>query len=98
MIHVRAVQQATGRTTLWRIMALTWRHPWMVTITIISTIVASTLQLVVPRLLGVAVNQAAGLLDGQKAEAALWSTAIILFVISVLRGLFTMSQNYFGEA
>ncbi len=98
MIHVRAVQQATGRTTLWRIMALTWRHPWMVIITVVSTIVASTLQLIVPRLLGVAVDQAAGLLDGQKAEAALWTTAIVLFVVSVARGLFTMSQNYFGEA
>jgi ATP-binding cassette subfamily B protein len=92
------VQQATGRTTLWRIMALTWRHPWMVIITVVSTIVASTLQLIVPRLLGVAVDQAAGLLDGQKAEAALWTTAIVLFVVSVARGLFTMSQNYFGEA
>jgi len=98
MIHVRAVQQAKGSTTLWRIMALTWRHPWMVTITIASTIIASTLQLVVPRLLGVAVDQAAGLLDGAKAEQALWTTAMILFGISVLRGLFTMSQNYFGEA
>jgi len=98
MIHVRAVQQAKGSTTLWRIMALTWRHPWMVIITIVSTIVASTLQLVVPRLLGVAVDQAAGLLDGVKAAEALWSTALILFGISVLRGLFTMSQNYYGEA
>ena len=98
MIHVRAVQQAKGSTTLWRIMALTWRHPWMVIITIVSTIVASTLQLVVPRLLGVAVDQAAGLLDGVKAAEALWSTALILFGISVLRGLFTMSQNYCGEA
>jgi len=98
MIHVRAVQQAKGSTTLWRIMALTWRHPWMVIITIVSTIVASTLQLVVPRLLGVAVDQAAGILDGGTAQQALWTTALLLFVISVLRGLFTMSQNYFGEA
>ena len=98
MIHVRAVQQAKGRTTLWRIMALTWRHPWMVIITIASTVIASTLQLAVPRLLGLAVDQAAGLLDGVKAEEALWTTAAILFVVSVGRGLFTMSQNYFGEA
>jgi len=98
MIHVRAAQQTKGRTTLWRIMALTWRHPWMVIITIASTIIASALQLVVPRLLGMAVDQAAGLLDGAKAEQALWTTALILFAVSVGRGLFTMSQNYYGEA
>ena len=98
MIHVRAAQQTKGRTTLWRIMALTWRHPWMVIITIASTIIASALQLVVPRLLGMAVGQAAGLLDGAKAEQALWTTALILFAVSVGRGLFTMSQNYYGEA
>jgi ATP-binding cassette subfamily B protein len=98
MIHVRAVQQAGGRTTLWRIMALTWRHPWMVIITIASTIIASTLQLVVPRLLGMAVDQAAGLLDGVRAADALWTTALVLFAVSVGRGIFTMSQNYYGEA
>ena len=81
MVHVRAVQQAKGATTLWRIMALTWRHPWMVIITVVSTIVASTLQLAVPRLLGLAVDQAAGLLDGVKAEQALWTTALILFAV-----------------
>jgi len=98
MIHVRAAQQGKGLTTLWRIMVLTWRHPWMVIITIVSTIIASALQLIVPRLLGVAVDQAVGILDGEAAQQALWTTAIILFVVSVLRGLFTMSQNYYGEA
>jgi ATP-binding cassette subfamily B protein len=98
MIHVRAAQQGKGLTTLWRIMVLTWRHPWMVIITIVSTIIASALQLIVPRLLGVAVDQAAGILEGEAAQQALWTTAIILFVVSVLRGLFTMSQNYYGEA
>ncbi len=98
MIHVRAAQQTKGRTTLWRIMALTWRHPWMVIVTIASTIIASGLQLWIPRLLGQAVDQASGLLDGQAAQQALWTTALTLFVVSVGRGLFTMSQNYYGEA
>jgi len=98
MIHVRAAQQGKGLTALWRILVMTWRHPWMVIITIASTIVASGLQLLVPRLLGQAVDQAQGILDGAAAQQALWSTAVILFVVSVGRGLFTMSQNYFGEA
>ena len=98
MVHVRAAQQGKGLSTLWRILMLTWRHPWMVVITIASTIIASTLQLIVPRLLGIAVDQAAGILEGAAAQQALWNTALVLFAVSVGRGLFTMSQNYFGEA
>jgi ATP-binding cassette subfamily B protein len=95
---VRAAQQGKGLSTLWRILVLTWRHPWMVVITIVSTLIASTLQLIVPRLLGIAVDQAAGILEGAAAQQALWNTALVLFAVSVGRGLFTMSQNYFGEA
>lgn len=35
---------------------------------------------------------------GTAAEHALWNTALTLLVVSVLRGLFTMAQNYYGEA
>ena len=35
--------------------------------------------------------------DGS-AGAALMTTALILLVVSVLRGLFTLLQNYYGEA
>lgn len=99
MSHVVAAQQGRGLTTLWRILLLTWRHPVQVTITIISCLVASGLQLWVPRLLGQAVDQAEGVLDGGAgAVDALWLTAIILLVVSIGRGIFTMSMNYFGEA
>jgi ATP-binding cassette subfamily B protein len=78
------------------------RHPWLVTITLVSTVIASALQLIVPRLLGLAVDQAQGIaLAGTPAalaESALWTTAILLLVVSVLRGIFTMLHNYYGEA
>ena len=35
---------------------------------------------------------------GAATEHALWTTALTLLVVSVLRGVFTMSQNYYGEA
>lgn len=56
----------------------------------------------IPRLLGRAVDQTqtaiAGGAAGQLAESALWTTALLLLTVSILRGLFTMVQNYFGEA
>ena len=56
----------------------------------------------IPRLLGRAVDQTqvaiAGGDAGAAAETALWSTALLLLGVSVLRGLFTMVQNYYGES
>jgi ATP-binding cassette subfamily B protein len=99
MAHVRAVESGKGLGTLWRIFRLTLRHPVMAGITIVATIIASGLQLAVPRLLGEAVDQAEGVLaGGTGASAALWQTALVLLGVSVARGLFTMLHNYFGEA
>lgn len=99
MSHVEATQAGKGLSTLWRIMVLTWRHPWMVTITIASTIISCVLQLWVPRLLGAAVDRAEGVLDGGAgAVDALWTIAWILLIVSIGRGIFTMTMNYFGEA
>lgn len=97
--HVKAVHAGQGRGTLTRIMMLTLRHPWQVAITIVSTLIACTLQLWMPVLLGQAVDRAEGVVNGGVgATQALWTTAIILLVVSVLRGIFTMWMNYFGEA
>jgi ATP-binding cassette subfamily B protein len=81
---------------------MTLRHPWQTGFAIGSTLVAATLQLMIPRLLGRAVDQTqtafAGGVAGQAAEAALWTTALLLLFISIFRGLFTMVQNYYSEA
>lgn len=99
MSHVEAAQAGKGLKPLWRIMVLTWRHPWMVTITLVSTIIACGLQLWVPRLLGEAIDRAEGVLDGGAgAVDALWVSAWILLAVSIGRGIFTMWMNYFGEA
>ena len=99
--HVAEASWGKGLSTLLRIVRMTLRHPWQVAITIASTFIAATLQLFIPRLLGRAIDQAQGVMAagaGAAAEHALWNTAQTLLVVSILRGLFTMAQNYFGEA
>jgi len=102
LAHVTAAGWGRGLSTIVRITHMTGRHPWQTSFAIGSTLVAATLQLMIPRLLGRAVDQTqtafAGGAAGQVAEAALWTTALLLLVISVLRGLFTMVQNYFSES
>ncbi|WP_287342367.1 ABC transporter ATP-binding protein [Mesorhizobium sp.] len=100
-VHVAEASWGKGLSTLLRIVRMTLRHPWQVAITIVSTFIAATLQLFIPRLLGRAIDQAQGVLTagaGPAAERALWDTALALLVVSILRGLFTMAQNYYGEA
>lgn len=80
-------------------MVLTMRHPWQVVITIVACLVASVLQLAMPVLLGQAVDHAEGVVGGgQAATQALWGTAVVMLVVSVARGFFTMWMNYYGEA
>ena len=99
--HVAEVSWGKGLSTLLRITRMTLRHPWQVAVTILSTFIAATLQLFIPRLLGQAIDQAQGVMvqgASAAAEHALWTTALVLFAVSMLRGFFTMLQNYFGEA
>jgi len=96
--HVKATHLGRGLGTIWRIVRLTLRHPWQVSIALASTVVAASFQLWIPRLLGQAVDQAHGVLLREGGEAALWTTALILLGASVMRGLFTLLQNYYAEA
>lgn len=100
--HVKAAGWGRGLSTLVRVTCMNLRHPWQVSLAIGSTIIAATLQLLIPQLLGSAVDQSqaavGGGATGAVAEHALWISAALLLFVSVLRGLFTMMQNYFAEA
>ena len=98
--RVAAVGWGRGLGILVRIIRLNLRHPVLVLVAVVSTFVAAGLQLLVPRLLGAAVDQAQGIATsgGEAAGQALWGTAAALLAVSVARGVFTLVQNYSGEA
>lgn len=91
---------------LYRITAIAFRHYWRMTIAIVATVIASIFQLYIPWYLGQAVDHAQGLLAKAAAgngaeietEEALFITAMSLLTAAIGRGLFTMIQNYQGEA
>ena len=89
--------------TLYRISAMAFDHPWRMGLAIVATVLAAVAQIVIPRLIGDAVDNAQSILgeavsSGVDADRALVITAWWLFAVSVFRGVVTMIQNYQGEA
>jgi ATP-binding cassette subfamily B multidrug efflux pump len=98
--HVAAAHAGKGMGPLKRITLFSLRHPVQATLAIGATIIASVLQLTIPRLLGQAIDQAQNILviAGEGAEQALAWTAVTLLVVAVARGFFTLVQNYYSES
>ncbi len=91
-----------GLSVLLRIVRMALRYRWRVGLALASTVAAANFQLMIPQFLGDAVNHAHALLgsnaDPAVARAALTHTALMLFGVAVLRGLFTLVHNYIGES
>jgi ATP-binding cassette subfamily B protein len=91
----------SGFNTIKRVTALSFKTPWMAAIALVSTVIAAGLQLLVPILLGRAVDQTQLLVSdpagAETATAALWTTALLVLIVWVARGIFTVFQNYFSE-
>jgi ATP-binding cassette, subfamily B, multidrug efflux pump len=83
-----------------RITRFSLRHPFQASLAIGATIVATVLQLTIPRLRGQAIDQAQNVLTlaGDGAQQALVWTAVTLLAVSVARGFFTLVQNYYSES
>ena len=83
-----------------RITLFSLRHYWQACLAIGATIAASVLQLLIPRLLGQAVDQTQNVLTvaGEGAQQALVWSALTLLLVSVARGFFTLVQNYYSES
>jgi ATP-binding cassette subfamily B protein len=92
----------SGFATIRRVTALALKSPWMVAIALGSTVIAAALQLLVPILLGRAVDQTQTLVsdtaDATEATADLWATAWLVLAVWIARGIFTVFQNYFSES
>lgn len=88
---------------LWRIIRLASRYRLQLAVAVGAALGAAVFQLAIPRLLGKAVDHAVGLLGRDAvapvlAREALLDAAILLLVVSILRGFFTLVHNYSGEA
>ncbi len=93
---------AAGMRTIWRVTQMSWATPWIAVISLVSTFIAASLQLLVPLLLGRAVDQTQALLAagdaGPRPVEALGATAALVLGVLVARGFFTVFQNYFSES
>ena len=86
-----------------RIVRIVLNYPVRVVIAFAATLASSLFQLFIPRYVGQAVDHAQGLLGVNAAatneiETALWFAASMILGLSILRGLFAVVQNYFGES
>ena len=101
-VRTRRTAVAFDAGVLWRITRMAFAHPWRMALGMGATLLAASAQLVIPQLIGEAVDYAQGLLasagDDTEARAALARAATLILVTSFARGLCTMMQNYQGEA
>ncbi len=102
MAKATAAGWGKGLSTLVRITVMALRHPWQSGLAIGATLIASSFQLYIPRLLGSAVDHTQAVVEGGAAglvaQDALLTTALLLLGASVMRGVFTMVQNYYSES
>jgi ATP-binding cassette subfamily B multidrug efflux pump len=98
MVEADAHGWRAGLFTIWRVTRIAFDTPWAVFFAIASTVVAASMQLLIPRLLGQAIDQTQLLAsDASAGRQALMTTAILVLVVSTVRGIFTTTQNYFSE-
>ena len=101
-VRTRRTAVAFDAGVLLRITRMAFAHPWRIALGMSATLLAASAQLVIPQLIGEAVDHAHGLLaaagDGAEARAALVHVASLILAVSLFRGLCTMMQNYQGEA
>lgn len=91
--------------TLRRVSALAFKHRWRMTFAIIATALAGLSQILIPQLIGHAVDRVHGVLQSVTTSGVsagentglLATVGIMLFAATAFRGAVTMVQNYQGE-
>ncbi|SHI30615.1 ABC transporter ATP-binding protein [Wenxinia saemankumensis] len=87
-----------GVNAVSRITRMCLAYPGRVAVAMIATVLAAAAQLSIPVLLGRAVDATQAIGSATADEAALRTIALTLLAVSVLRGLFTLAQNYSAES
>ena len=81
-----------------RILALTFAHKWLLTISLLCVSGATAAYLVLPWLFGAAVDEVASVFEGGSvSEAVIFRISLTILAVSLLRGALTFGQTYFGE-
>ncbi|MEM7253830.1 MAG: ABC transporter ATP-binding protein [Pseudomonadota bacterium] len=87
---------------LWRITMMAMRYRIRMTLAIVATALGGAAQVVIPQVIGTAIDEMHGLftsgVSNDLARETLFATALLLLAVTVFRGLVTMVQNYQGEA
>ena len=86
-----------------RVLQLSLKNPLQLAIAIVAVVTGAALQLMIPEFLGQAVDQASALLEAVSQDpntdlSPLYWTALILFSIAAVRGIFGFLHSFLGEA
>lgn len=81
-----------------RITRMCFRYPWRAGLAFAATVPAVLMQLAIPVILGRAVDSTLAMAGDSPDVRALVLIALTLLAASVLRGLFTLVQNYAAES
>lgn len=87
----------------WRIVRLAFSNRMRISLALVGIVAAACFQLMIPQLLGDAVDGALGLVgkgnvSPEAGRDALYFAAWLLMGAAVMRGLFTLLHNYCGES
>lgn len=92
------ISSQDGWSAIVRITRLCLRYRWRVVVSLGATVFAVMMQLAIPVILGRAVDRSLEIGGDATDIRALAPVAVLLLAASVLRGLFTLAQNYAAES
>ncbi len=77
---------------------MAFRYPIRAGLALAATVAAVLMQLSIPVILGRAVDQTQAVAAAEAVPGTLYGIALLLFLASVGRGIFTLVQNYTAES
>ena len=88
---------------IYRVLQLSLKNPLQLTVAIVAVVTGASLQLMIPEFLGQAVDQASSLFEAVSQDpntdlSPLYWTALTLFSIAAIRGIFGFLHSFLGEA
>lgn len=92
------VDPQAGLGAIARITRMAFRYPVRAWLALIATVAAVLMQLSIPVILGRAVDQTQAVAAAMAEPETLYPIALLLFIASIARGIFTLIQNYTAES